>query len=140
MDYGSIASDIKSGVSDIKSDSSGISASNFNGFWSGSAHDNLTGKLTTAMSNLSAQLSLLSNYAGALNKLQKYKDDKEKIASNEGEINRLSKEEEPDKSKISSLESENERLKNEMKTLKSEIESVCNSISPFSTQDSVISY
>ncbi len=136
MDYGGISSSISSSISTVKGNTVGISSNNFNGFWQGDAHDNLTSRLTSAMSNLNTQLGLLGNFASALNKLQEYKEAKEKIKSNESEISRLDKLK--DSSRISSLESENTRLKTKMESLKSSIESIVNSITPFSTQETLI--
>ena len=140
MDYASLSDNIKTGISSIKEGSRGISAANFSGFWSGNAHDNLTNKLTTAMSNLNTQLGLLSKFSDAMSKLNQYKKDKTQLTENEKKISDLSADIEKNSSQIASLQTTNSNLQNDMNTLKAAIEAICNSIEPFSAQDSVISF
>ena len=137
MDYGDQSSKIDSEVKDLWGNVKSISSSNFNGFWSGSAHDNLTSSLDTAVSNVSTQISLVNDFIGAVAKLAEYKECKEKIDANNSEMAGLDSVK--DAAKISSLESENSNLESKKDSLRSEIESVISSITPVSSQGILIS-
>ena len=124
MDYGSIATNITNGVSNIENSMSGISSDNFNGYWTGSAHDNLTNRLNIAIKNLEAQLSLASSYANALKNLDYYK-------SKGIEISRLDYNRNASKIKA---------LQTERATLKQSINNVTSQIKEYKSQEVVIKY
>ena len=140
----------------------GISSSNFNGYWSGGAHDNLTSKLDSAMSVFDAQIASIGNFYQDVKKVEECKEIDEQvkekegeIKDKEGEISRLEadietrKENKDDygdlEAEITKLEGEIEKLQKEIdelkekkENLKSEAKSLLGDISSISAQGSVI--
>ena len=137
MDYGSKASEIERTATNVYVKLKGASSSNFNGFWTGSAHDNLTSNLDSAIKNLTNQIAKANSFLGALKTLQKYKEAKERIQAINSELSGLDTVK--DASRISSLENERSNKEREMEDAKSSVLSVISGISPCGTKFSVIS-
>ena len=137
MSSGSQYDNISTNYNDFEETAKSISSSSFNGFWSGSAHDNLTSKLDAAISGVNSQLSLVSEFMNAVAMLDDYKTKDEKIESNNSRISSLDSVE--NAVEISSLESENSQLESEKDALRAKIEAIISSITPYSSQGTLIS-
>ena len=77
MNYSSIASNISSKNDNFSVELNSVSSINFDGVWSGPAHDNLTSNLSDAVSNVKSQIEEVSKFAEVLNKVQEYKENTE---------------------------------------------------------------
>ncbi len=124
MNYASLTAKINSEILKIKESMANISTANFDGYWTGSAHDNLTGKLKISLKNLENQLQLVSNFANALSNLDYYKTKGNEIGNLEYSRNA---------NKVASLQQERATL------LKSII-NLTGQIKAYQPQDKVIKY
>lgn len=137
MDYGAIASDIRASVNSLNSEE--IKSLEFDAIWSGKVHDSLTNNLTLAVSNIEKQKKSANTFADALDKLQKYKDNKEKIESLTTTLNNTADIPE-NASTRKSLISQINQLTTDNVSLKSSIESLLGTISSVGTEFDVITY
>ena len=80
MGYSSIATSIRSKNSVVSESVSAISNISFSGNWKGSAYEGLTGKLNDLLDKFKKEQENVLTYANALDKLQKYKDNKKLIS------------------------------------------------------------
>ena len=124
MDYNNIAANIISELNNFKSEISSLSNKNFDGYWTGPAHDNLTNKLNNAIKNLEIQLSLVNSYANALRNLDYYKSKGNEISNLDYNSN---------SSRVTNLQAERA-------TLKQSITNVTTQIKPYQVQNTIISY
>ena len=138
MDYGSKAGSISSSSSTFRSCINGVSSSNFNGFWSGNAHDNLTGQLDTALSGFKEVMNQVSSFSSAVSKLGEYKKCKERVEEIDSEVSNLDSVK--DSSRIQSLKAEKEDKLSDMKELKAKIEAILSEITAYESQVTKISY
>jgi len=124
MNYFSLAGKINSEINKIKEDLANISTSNFDGYWTGSAHDNLTNKLKISLKNLENQLLLVSYFSNALTNLDYYKTKGNEIGNLAYNKNA---------NRVASLQQERATLLRSVNSLTSQIK-------PYSPQDRVIKY
>ena len=80
MGYSSIATSIRSKNSVVSESVSAISSISFSGNWKGAAYEGLTSKLNDLLKKFKAEQDNVLKYANALDKLQKYKDNKKLIS------------------------------------------------------------
>lgn len=137
MDYGSQSNQIESSAKNLWRDARNISSSSFDGYWSGSAHDKLTGDLDSAINAVTSVVAQVGTFIDAVAKLEEYKDCKEKIDANESTIAGLDREK--DAAQISSLQAENAELQTKKDSLRAEIEGVIASITSYSSSGTLIS-
>ena len=89
MGYSALASSIRSNA-DLYTDSiTAIRGLNFKSVWKGPASESTIGILDQAIAKLSAEQSGLNFFASILDKVQVYKDNKEKLETLEDEYNKL---------------------------------------------------
>lgn len=124
MDYNSIAAGIINELNSIKSEISSLSNRNFDGYWTGPAHDNLTNRLNNTIKNLEIQLGLVNSYANALRNLDYYKSKGNEIANLDYKSN---------SSRVNNLQAERA-------TLKQSITNVTSQIKPYQVQNTIINY
>ena len=78
MGYSSIASSIRNKVKSVDTALSSVKGISFTGVWSGDAYNTQSSNLNDSLNNISSQRDLAIKLADALDKLQQYKDNKEK--------------------------------------------------------------
>lgn len=138
MNYSSAASSISSALKPIGQVISSINGLSFDAIWSGKAHDTLTKNLQTSIDKIKKQQSDVTTYTNALEQLQQYKDNKEKMETLRREFLSLNDEEDAaQKAQISSSITSLDTANNE---LKSNIVNALKSISSVSTEFSVVNY
>lgn len=133
--YSSIASSIKESGSNIKSDSSSIGTS-FS-FGNDDTFDSLAAKLKSVKSELESQCSSLNEFAAILNKVDEYKEAKEKVESLQSDISSLESrksglDSQKDASSISSINSDISAKNKEIETLKKKMEEIKKEANSFS--------
>lgn len=138
MNYASVASAISSNLEPFTSVVSKITGLSFDGTWSGDAHDTLTKNLKTSIDKINKQKDALNSYISALNDLQTYKDNKEKIESLSNEFNSL--DDEKNASRKNQISSTISTLENNNTTLRKSIENSLKSISSVGTEFEVVNY
>lgn len=138
MDYSSVARSISTNLKPFTSVVSKINGLSFDGTWSGDAHDTLTKNLKTTLDKIKKQQDAINTYIGALEDLQTYKDNKEKIESLKSEYNGLDSEKYA--SRRNQISGEISSLENTNTSLKSSIQSSLKSISSVSTEFSLVNY
>lgn len=89
MGYSALASSIRSNAELLTDSITAIRSLNFASAWTGTASETLTGTLNQAVAKLSAEQSGLNFFASILDNVQKYKDNKEKLANIETEYNKI---------------------------------------------------
>ena len=124
MDYANIARVINSEVAQIREQMASISTSNFDGYWTGKAHDNLTTKFKISLKNLDNQLQLISSFTNALANLDYYKSKGSEIGNMEYSRNA---------GRVASLQQERA-------TLLRSVTNLIEQIKPYQAQDKVIKY
>lgn len=139
MSYSSIASSIRSKVSLLDSALSVTEAIDFSGVWSGDAYSAQSTKLKESLKSINTQKDLALKLADALDKLQQYKDNKEKIESLQRTLAGLSNTEE-NSSTISSLRSQISQLQTKNNTLRSDIGAIVSGFTSVSTKYEVVAY
>ena len=138
MNYSSIASNISSKNDNFSVELNSISSINFDGVWSGPAHDNLTSNLSDAVSNVKSQIEEVSKFAEVLNKVQEYKDKKERIISLKDAVRRCDPKQH--QSAINQYNSEISTLNSSVSDLKKQITSALSSFSSVKSNIDPISY
>ena len=138
MNYSSIASNISSKNDNFSVELNSISSINFDGVWSGPAHDNLTSNLSDAVSNVKSQIEEVSKFAEVLNKVQEYKDKKERIISLKDAVRRCDPKQH--QSAINRYNSEISTLNSSVSDLKKQITSALSSFSSVKSNIDPISY
>lgn len=138
MGYSSIANDISLKSDNVGVELNSVKSANFDGIWSGPAHDTLTSNLSDAVANVSKQLEEVNKFAEVLIQVQEYKDTKERIVSLQNSLS--SYDSETDKDAIARTKSELSSCNNKASQLKSEISSKLSSFSKVSSQYEVIEY
>ena len=108
MGYKEIATKIKSNLSSFSNAISSVDATSFSTVWQGDAHDNLTSNLSNTLSSFSKCNTDLGTFVVALEELQQYKDNKEKISSLQSSLANLSGASENDSTRGSLRSSINE--------------------------------
>ncbi len=139
MGYSAIASSIRSNSETVNSVLSSTKNVSFDGIWSGDAHTSQTTKLKDALDVLNTQREQTINLADALDKLQKYKNNKEKISSLESQLRGLADTEE-NASLISSLRTQISQLQTENNNLRSEITAVVSGFNSITTKYEVVNH
>lgn len=79
MDYCAIAASIKEKAETMGSATSNIKSSSFDSIWKGSAHDNLISDLSNSLTRINDQKKSAKAFAEALEKIEKYKNNKKEI-------------------------------------------------------------
>jgi hypothetical protein len=144
--YSDVSKKMNSGISDVDNSVSNIKKVSFEGVWSGSAYDNLSGALESTISRADKERTNLDTFSQAMEKLQKYKENKIKIEELEKSIAAIvipSDDEEAAaqaEARKRSLEAEKSKLETENKSLKSEIEGLLATITAISSEIEVISF
>ena len=138
MNYSSIASNISSKNDNFSVELNSISSINFDGVWSGPAHDNLTSNLSDAVSNVKSQIEEVSKFAEVLNKVQEYKDKKERIISLKDAVRRCDPKQH--QSAINQYNSEISTLNSSVSDLKKQITSALSSFSSVKSNIDPVSY
>lgn len=139
MSYSSIAENIRSKVDTLNTSISNCEEINFDSVWGGSAHNNLTSNLDSALKAIKTQRDNALNLADALDDLQIYKDNEEKIDSINYALSNISNTEENQETirkynnQISGLQTTNSSLKTSIKT-------AINAITSVSTQFELVNY
>ena len=72
--YSDVSKKMNSGISDVDNSVSNIKKVSFEGVWSGSAYDNLSGALESTISRADKERTNLDTFSQAMEKLQKYKE------------------------------------------------------------------
>ncbi|MGN1371618.1 MAG: NlpC/P60 family protein [Candidatus Coprovivens sp.] len=139
MGYSSIASSIRNKVKSVDTALSSVKGISFTGVWSGDAYNTQSSNLNDSLNNISAQRDLAIKLADALDKLQQYKDNKEKIESLQSQLNSLANTEE-NASLISSLRNQISQLQSANNTLRSDIGAIVSGFSSVSTKYEEVKY
>jgi hypothetical protein len=138
MNYSSIASNISSKNDNFSVELNSLSSINFDGVWSGPAHDNLTSNLSDAVSNVKSQVEEVSKFAEVLNKVQEYKDKKERIISLKDAVRRCDPEHHQDA--INKYNREINTLNSSVSDLKKQISSALSSFSSVKSDTDPVTY
>lgn len=138
MNYSSIANDISSKSDNVGVELNSVKSTNFDGIWSGPAHDTLTSNLSDAVTNASKQLEEVNKFAEVLIQVQEYKETNEKIVELQNSLSRYDSE--TDKDAIRRVRSNIQSYRNKASQLKSEISSKLSSFSKVSSQFEIIEY
>lgn len=139
MGYKDIAIKIKSNLSAYANSMSSIDTNGFNTVWYGNAHDNLISKLNSTLSSFDQCNTDLNGFVVALEELQQYKDNNEKISELQNSLSRLSTDVENENTRVSLRSSIND-LQRTNTTLKNSILNRLNSINSINTNYEVITY
>lgn len=139
MGYKEIATKIKSNLSSFSNAISSVDATSFSTVWQGDAHDNLTSNLSNTLSSFSKCNTDLGTFVVALEELQQYKDNKEKISSLQSSLANLSGASENDSTRVSLRSSINE-LQSKNVSLKSSILSHISSINGINTKYELVNF
>ncbi len=139
MSYSSIASSIRSKVSLLDSALSAVKGVSFDGLWSGDAYNTQTTNLKDSLSNISKQKDLALKLADALDKLQQYKDNKEKIESLQRTLSGLANTDE-NASTISDLRNQISKLQSSNNSLRSDIVAIVSGFSSVSTKYEIVTH
>lgn len=143
--YGTISVVLDGKINYMNGSLSGVKKLSFDGVWSGPAHDALTGSLDKTLANADTIEADLKTFSKAMNQLNKYKKNKEKIADLQLAISKITI---PDDEKgaeeayaaIAELEKQIKALEDENKILRAEIEGLLSSIGSISSSVEAISY
>lgn len=144
--YGDISTNVDTGKGNINSSISDIKNVSFAGVWSGSAYDNLSGALESVLSRMEKEKTNIETFSQAMTKLEKYKENKEKIAKLEEEIASIVIPTDDEKaaaeasSRKAALEREKQGLVEDNKTLRAEIESLLATITAISPEIRTITF
>ena len=144
--YSDVSTNMGSGMGDIDSSVSSIKNVSFDGVWSGDAYNNLSGALESTLSRMEKERSNLDTFSQAMDKLQKYKENKIKIAELADQISKISIPEDDEEAAAeaarqkAALEAEKAKLEDENKTLRTEIESLLATITAISSEIEVIAF
>lgn len=144
--YGDVSTNMNTGMGDVDSSISNIKNISFAGVWSGKAYDNLSGALESTLSRVEKERTNLDTFSKAMEKLQKYKENKMKIEELTKEINAIvipSDDEEAAAqaaAQKAALEAERSKLEAENKELRATIESLLGTITAISSEIEVIAF
>lgn len=144
--YSDVSTNMGSGMGNIGSSVSSIKNVSFDGIWSGNAYNNLSGALESTLSRMEKENSNLDTFSQAMDKLQKYKENKIKIAELADQISKISIPEDDEAAAAeaarqkAALEAEKAKLEEENKTLRVEIESLLATITAISSEIEVIAF
>ena len=139
MGYSSIASSIRSQAETVNSVLSSVKGITFDGVWSGDAYSAQSSKLKDALGNIDTQRQMALKFADALDKLQQYKDNKEKNESLQKTLNELSNTEE-NADTITSLRNQISQLQTANNSLRSNITAIVSGFSTTSSKYELINY
>lgn len=139
MGYSAIASALRTKCSELESVVSETTNISLDSVWSGSAHDSMSTGLSGLISKTKSEISNVNSFASALDSLQTYKDNKEKIGELTTQLNNMpnTKEYRSSRSNLSSLINSLIASNTKLRT------SIINSISGFSSVSAeveVVSY
>lgn len=139
MGYSAIATSVSSGVSKINGGMTDIQKVDFGSVWSGPAYTSVADDFSKTISKLEGQIGNLNQFITALEKLQTYSDNKDKISDLSSRLSSI-----PDKkenaSERSSLSSQISTLETENKKLKTQIQSILSSFSAISSDLEVVNF
>ncbi|MGN1371059.1 MAG: hypothetical protein ACI4XM_02105 [Candidatus Coprovivens sp.] len=144
--YSDISTNVDTGKGNINSSISDIKNISFAGVWSGSAYNNLSGALESVLSRMEKEKTNIETFSQAMTKLEKYKENKEKIAKLEEEIASIVIPTDDEKaaaeasSRKAALEREKQGLVDDNKTLRAEIESLLATITAISPEIRTITF
>lgn len=144
--YGDVSKSMNTGTGDIDGSITNIKNVSFEGVWSGSAYDNLSGALESTLTRVEKERTNLDTFSKAMEKLQKYKENKLKIEQLDKEIASISVPSDDEEAaaaaqaQIAALQAEKTKLENENKVLRSEIESLLGTITAISSEIEVIAF
>ena len=136
MEYGEISGQVKVKSSDLTTSANSIENVSLGSVWSGAAYETLSGYLRIAVNKLWIEIGNLNTFIGALNQLEKYKSNKEKIASLTAQMNSLPDDEEYDGQRaalaqqIKTLVAENEILRASITSALSSISATSSELNP----------
>ena len=139
MSYSALASKIRNNASNFEQSISKVDGVSFDGVWAGDASTKLNSDLKTVITTLKKQKNYSNILADALDSLQKYKNNKEKIEGYQSDLNRLDNTEE-NASKRSYYREKINTLQSENSTLKSKINNSLNGFVSVSSQLSLVNY
>ncbi len=134
MNYASIASNITSALTSFESLTQELNSISFGSVWSGDAYNTQSKNLEKTIRKINSEITFIKSFTNALNKLQRYKDNKESIEGLRNEYNSLSNTPENSNarsnlsSRISELESTNSDLKFEINSILSIIGSLTSEV------------
>lgn len=144
--YGDVSKNMTNNMGDVDTSISNIKNVSFEGVWSGSAYNNLSGALESTLTRMDKERTNLNTFSQAMEKLQKYKDNKTKIEELASKIAAITipdddeKEAAEAKRQKEALEAEKARLEEENRNLRTEIESLLATITAISSEIQVISF
>lgn len=144
--YSDVSKKMSNGKNDIDSSLSSIKKVSFDGVWSGDAYNNLSSALESTITRMEKERSNLDTFSQAVDKLQKYKENKIKIDELATQIANISIPEDDEeaaaaaRSQKEALESEKAKLEEENKVLKEAIEQLLTSILAISPEIEVIAF
>ena len=136
MEYGEISGQVKVKSSDLTTSANSIENVSLGSVWSGAAYETLSGYLRIAVNKLWIEIGNLNTFIGALNQLEKYKSNKEKIASLTAQMNSLPDDEEYDGQRaalaqqIKTFVAENEILRASITSALSSISATSSELNP----------
>lgn len=139
MNYGTIATSVNEKVGKISDGITDIQAIDFESVWSGPAYATVADDFSKIVSKLEEQVGNVHQFVGALEKLQTYSDNKDKISNLNSSLSSIPNTKE-NASQRSSLSSQISALEKENSTLKSKIESILSSFSAISSDLEVIHF
>ncbi len=145
MDYSTIANSIKEKAESMSLAANNINKSSFDSIWKGSAHDTLTSDLSKSISRINKQKSAANKFATALEKIEKYKENKKQIEELYSQLNSIVDDAEGKNARSNAIA--RRRIKDRIYNykylngnLKSSINGLLNSITSVSSELEVINY
>jgi hypothetical protein len=138
MNYSSIANNISGKNDNFGMELNSVSSTNFDGVWSGPAHDNLTSNLSDAVTKVKSQIEEVSRFAEVLNMVQEYKDKKERITALRNTVRKCDPKYHQDA--INRYNGEINSLSSSVSELKKQITSALNSFSSVNNDMDPVTY
>lgn len=144
--YSDVSSNMNTGFGNIDTSVSNIKNVSFEGVWSGNAYNNLSSALDSTLTRMEKERNNLTTFSQAMDKLQKYKENKikiEELAKAISEIVIPTDDEEAAAAAAAqkeALEAEKAKLEAENKVLRAEIEALLATITAIASEIEVISF
>ena len=139
MGYKKIADTIKKKLNNYVAAVTAIDYLSFDNVWQGNAHDNLLSNLKNTVDNYNKCGNEINNFIIALESLQQYKDNKEKIIKLEESLSKLDNTIE-NSSTINSINTSISSLRNTNSILKTDINNLLSSFKNVNYNYEIISY